>query len=223
MLFTERTLIAIKNNRLAAVACSIFTLLITTLSTTSQAHERFMVPSHTLLSGDKAQAVTITASISNAMFHPDRPFGDSTGADVGNLKDLFNMLEHQVITPAGKVTNDTRWQAFARQSVADVWLKDSGTYRIGLVQPDVNMTTFKKADGSFSRRFGKNPELPAGITDIVRRTTSSRVETFVSFNSPTHGAVMPTGSGVELGGDTHPNDLFAGETANFQLFLTASP
>ncbi|NMP30715.1 DUF4198 domain-containing protein [Thalassotalea sp. M1531] len=199
-------------------------LIALALAVQVQAHERFMVPSHTLLSGDKAQAVTVTASISNAIFHPDRPFGDSnTGANVGDLKDLFNMLEHQVIKPNGEVTTDTRWQAFARLSVADVWFKESGTYRIGLVQPEVNMTTFKKIDGTFSRRFGKNPKLPEGVTDVVRRTTSSRIETFISFNAPNLGAVKPTGVGVELGGDTHPNDLFAGETANFQLFYQGKP
>ena len=193
-----------------------------------QAHERFIVPSHTILSGDKAQAVTVTASISNAIFHPDRPLGDSTRVtsndkNIGELKDLFDILEHQVIRPSGKVTNDIRWQAFARQSVADVWLKESGTYRIGLIQPDVNMTTFKKPDGSFARLFGKSPKLPTGSTNVVRRTTSSRVETFVSFNSPDHGAVLPTGVGIEIGGETHPNDLFSGETANFQLFYRGKP
>lgn len=188
------------------------------------AHERFIVPSHTILSGDKPQAVTLTASISNAIFHPDRPLGDSnTGAKVGQLKTLFDLLQHEVILPNGEITHDTRWQAFERLSVADVRLKESGTYRIGLVQPDVHMTTFKKADGTPRRLFGKNHKLPNGATDIVRRTTSSRVETFVSLNSPTMVAVKPTGKGVELSGLTHPNDLFAGETAELQLFFNGKP
>lgn len=69
------------------------------------AHERFVVPSHTLLSGDdKTQLVTLIASISNAIFHPDSPFGDSnTGANVGNLKNLFSQLKNSVITPDGTV------------------------------------------------------------------------------------------------------------------------
>jgi len=188
------------------------------------AHERFIIPRHTLLSGDKAQAVTLMASISNDIFHPDRALGDSnTGADVGELKNLFKVLQHSVIAPDGSVSNNTRWQAFQRFSVADVWLKESGTYRIGLIQPDVPMTTFKKSDGTPWRLFGKNPAIPEGATDIVRRTTSSRVETFVSVNSPTMAAVEPTGQGVELSGETHPNDLYAGESASFQLFFKGKP
>lgn len=194
-------------------------ILVSTCSFAAIAHERFILPSHTQLSGDKAQAVTFMASISNDIFHPDRPFGDSnTGADVGRLKKLFDMLEYTEIDPNGKVTTDTRWQAFKRFSVADVQISEQGTYRVGLIQPETYMTTFKKTDGSSGRVFGKDAALPEKVTDIVRRTTASRVETFVTYNSPNDKAVNPTGKGLELGGETHPNDLFAGEKANFQLF-----
>jgi len=188
------------------------------------AHEQFVVPSHTLLSGDKTQSVTLMASISNAIFHPDRPLGDSnTGADVGDLKNLFDALEHTVITPSGEVTTNLHWQAFARLSVADVALKESGTYRIGFVQPDLYMTTFKKANGAPARVFGPSPTIPNDATNIVYRTTSSRIETFVTLNSTSQKALMPTGKGIELSGETHPNDLFANETANFQLLFNGQP
>ena len=194
--------------------------------TAANAHERFMVPTHTLLSGDKAQSVTVIASISNDIFHPDRPLGDSnTGANVGGLKDLFDMLEHSVITPDGEQTTRTRWQAFARMSVADVAIEQPGTYRIGLVQPDVYMTTYTKADGSFGRVFGKDAKLPDGAKDIVRRTTNSRVETFVTFNQPNEKSQQPTGKGLEIMGvdGSHPNDLFVGEPVNFSLYFNGKP
>lgn len=188
------------------------------------AHERYMVPSHTVLSGDKAQYVTLTSSISNAIFHPDRPFGDNgKGVPAGDLKTLFSLLQAKVYTPDGKVSNDVSWQAFRRMSVTDVKVEQAGTYRVSLVQPDVAMTTFVKADGTPWRIFGPNPKLPEGATNVVRRTTQSRVETFVSFNEPNDAAVNHTGVGIELGGDTHPNDLFAGETANFQLYFQGKP
>lgn len=205
-----------KNSLLKAIAL----VLVSTCSFSLIAHERFILPSHTQLSGEKAQAVSFISSISNDIFHPDRPFGDSnTGIEVGRLKKLFDILEHTVIDPNGKVTTDTRWQAFERFSVADVQISEAGTYRVGLVQPEVFMTTFKKADGTPRRIFGKDATLPENATDIVRRATTSRVETFVTYNSPNDQAIKPTGKGLELGGSTHPNDLFTGETANFQLFL----
>lgn len=202
----------------------VIALTATLSSSILSAHERFMVTSHSILSDDKAQYVTLTSSISNAIFHPDRPFGNNDkGIDSGELATLFNLLEATVINPEGKTTNDISWQAFQRMSVADLKLDKSGTYRVSLVQPDVAMTTFKKADGTPWRLFGPNPKLPDGATNIVRRTTQSRVETFVTFNEPNNAAVQPTGVGVELGGETHPNDLFAGETANFQLIFNGKP
>jgi len=189
------------------------------LTTTAFSHERFMLPSHTLLSGDKGQSVTLSASISNAIFHPDRPYADNSGANVGALKPLFNALSHQLILPDGTVKTDLKWQAFSRMSVADVTLNESGTYRVSLVQPDIYMTTFKKTDGKPARLFGQSPQLPKGATDIVRRTTASRVETFITLNSPTPDAVNPTGVGLEIGGNSHPNDLFVGEGAHFTLLF----
>jgi hypothetical protein len=188
------------------------------------AHERFMVPSHTVLSGDKTQYATIISSISNDIFHPDRPLGDNgKGVDAGDLKPLFAMLQSRVILPDGKIDNSVEWQAYQRMSIADVPLEQSGTYRVSLIQQDVAMTTFKKADGAPWRLFGKDITLPEGATDVVRRTTASSVETFISVNKPTLTAVNPTGKGLELVGQTHPNDLFAGETASFQLLFNGKP
>lgn len=206
---------------------SVVTLAVTTsivlTSTFSFAHSRFMFPSHTILSGDKVQSVSIISSISNDIFHPDRAFGDNgKGVVDPQLADLFKMLEADVITPEGK-KETLSWQAFSRMSVADVRIEQTGTYRISLAQPEVLMTTFKHADGSPDRTFGLMNNIPEGATNIVKRSTSSRVETFVSWNEPNRKALAPTGLGLELGGETHPNDLFVGEEIKFQLFFKGKP
>ena len=84
------------------------------------------------------------------------------------------------------------------------------------------MTTYRKADGTRGRFFGKG-EVPQGATDVIRRELSTRVETFITLNEPNKKAIAHTGSGLELGGVTHPNDLFVGENAEFQLFLDGRP
>ncbi|MCM2679410.1 DUF4198 domain-containing protein [Echinimonas agarilytica] len=194
------------------------------LVSTVTAHERFVVPTHTLLSGDAPQSVNVVGSISNDIFHPDKPLGDTSNGDhVPRLKALFEMLDYWVVQPDGRVTDTTRWEAFSRLSVADVELLKSGTHRVSLSQPETRMTTFVKADGTPSRVFGDKPEIPEGATDIVRRESQSRVETFVTLNEPTTGAVKPMGIGIEIGGEQHPNDLFVGETATFQLFFEGKP
>ncbi|KGJ90607.1 DUF4198 domain-containing protein [Colwellia psychrerythraea] len=199
-----------------------FTLALS-LPLTAIAHERFILPSHTVLSGEEVQSVSFIASISNAIFHGDKPLGDNgKGIVAPKLAPLFKRLKPIVIGPDG-VSREMSWQAFSRFSVADTQLEQSGTYRIALVQPDVPMTTFIKADGKKGRFFGNKGKVPSGATNIVKRTTASRVETYVSFNEPNNAALKATGEGLELGGETHPNDLFVDETIHFQLTFQGKP
>lgn len=196
-------------------SCSLLAL---TLSNISIAHERFMVPSHTVFSGNKVQYATIISSISNDIFHPDRPLGNNDkGIDAGDLKPLFSLLESNVLLPNGETDSSIQWQAFQRLSVADVPFSQSGTYRVSLVQKEVAMTTFKKANGAPGRVFGPKPVIPEGASNIVRRTTAARVETFITMNEPSLNTFQPIGKGLELTGKTHPNDLFAQEPAHFKL------
>lgn len=194
------------------------------LAQNARAHGRFILPTHTVLSGEKAQTVGLISSISNDIFHPDRALGDSgKGIIEPDLKNLFSILQEQVILPDGSISDKISWQAFARFSVADLPIDKSGTYRVSLVQPEVHMTTFEKPDGTPWRTFGKMQDVPEGATDIVRRTTASRVDTFITYNNTTRKAVEPTGVGLELTGETHPNDLFAGEAVKFRLFFNGKP
>ncbi|WP_444996312.1 DUF4198 domain-containing protein [Aliikangiella sp. IMCC44359] len=187
------------------------------------AHGRYILPSHTVLSGDSAQSITLISSISNDIFHHDRALGDNgKGIKHPSLDGLFKVLQPTVISPDGK-KSEASWQAFSRLSATDVKLVQNGTYRISLNQPTTMMTTFKKADGSPGRVFGKSAQLPEKVTNVVKRTTSSRVETFVSFNEQNKKAIQPTGNGLELSGETHPNDLFTQEEASFQLFYNGQP
>lgn len=191
---------------------------------TASAHERFMVPTHTVLSGDAPQVVTVSASISNDLFHPDRPFGDNFNSDtVGELAPLFNVLSSQHQHQNGEIKAGPNWRAFARMSVADWQINEAGTHRLTLLQPLIPFTTFKTVKGDYGRRFGPNPELPEGITDVVKRASTSRVETFLSLNDLTAEATKPQGTGLEITGQTHPNDLFAQESAVFQLFFDGQP
>lgn len=189
-----------------------------------QAHGRYILPSHTQLSGEEAKYVTLLASISNDVFHPDKPLGNNGGGEVNAFLDnLFKALEVSITNPDGSVSNAIQWQAFHRQSISDLIIDKSGTYRISLVQPPTSLVTFKNSDGTPSRIFGKAQGLPTGATDIVYRTTASRTETFITRNAPTSAALRSTGSGLELMGETHPNDLFVGEPVRFQLFLNGKP
>ena len=187
----------------------------------SHAHGRYVLPSHTLVSGDKPQGISLTASITNDLFHPDKPLGNGAGGKVnGFLQSLFDVLQNGVVAPDGSVT-PMKWQAYQRFSASDLKVEQSGTYRVQLVQPETHMVTFKNAKGERDRRFGSNSKIPEGATDITRRTIASSVVAYISHNDTSD--LPTTGKGLELAGETHPNDLFAGEEASFALTLNGKP
>lgn len=193
-------------------------MLATAASVNAYAHGRYILPTHTILSGEKAQQVTFSASISNDVFRHDMPLGDSGNGNVsGQLKEIFKRLNYVVIGPDGKKTS-MDWHAYARQSIADLTLEKSGTYQIAIEQPALIMTTFKKEDGKRGRVFG-DTQPPKNATDIAKREVSAKVVTYVSYNKPNKTALTPTGKGLELSGDSHPNDLFVNEEGHFQLLL----
>lgn len=193
------------------------------LTSLGYAHDRYILPSHTVLSGDDQKQVTLRASISNDMFHPQMPLGSNDkGKASPTLEALFQHMQAIVVQPDGEV-RPVSWQAFAMESVADVDLSEAGTYRIAMVQPATLMTTFKNADGSGSRRFGPNPQIPADASDVVKRTIASRTESYLTLNRTSKKALAPTGQGLEISWLSHPNDLFANEKVSFVMLFDGAP
>lgn len=204
------------------------------VSAQALAHGRYILPSHTQLSGEAPYSVTLSSSISNDLFHPDNAFGNNPncwpieeskaqqcnkGWGAPRLKKLFGLLDSYVVTPSGKV-EAVNWQAFSRMSVADLFMQESGSYRVGLRQPEVLMLTYTDKNGAPGRKFGPAAKAPEGATNIVKRSTQSRVETYISVNDNNTTALKPLGIGLELVVDkNHPNELFVGEEQIWQLYL----
>src|SRR5690606_35847747 len=100
-----------------------------------------------------------------------------------------------------------------------------GTYKLAVIN-DGLMASYKV--GSETKRWrGKAEdfakEVPAGATDVNVSRTVSRMEVFVTSGKPSDTVLKPTNSGLELAPITHPNDLFAGETASFRFLLDGKP
>lgn len=219
---------------LSAIALGLCT---TMLCNTALGHSRWVIPSHSILSGDKAPMVSIDFSISNDIFHPDLALGgipiqtlsNNPKNKQGSLKNdnpmlkMLNSTRVNVITPEGSTGDDLAMVNLGRKSATAFTLEQSGTYRINVIQNPVDVTLFKKSDGTPSRLFGPlkavKDKLPSGASDLKTLHIYNDIHTYVTRNALTTKAVTPKGTGLELKHSTHPNELFAKEAAQYTLLF----
>ncbi len=178
----------------------------------AQAHRQWMLPSSTVLSGDDAW-VTVDAAVSNDLFYfehqPLRLDAMKAWAPDGSEAPIEN-----------KATGRYR-------STFDVHLTQKGTWRIASVADmlmgsyDLDGRTERLPRGTTAANLAER--LPAGATNVRTAEANNRNEIFVTLGEPTTTLFAPTGKGIELVPVTHPNDLFAGETATFQFLLDGKP
>lgn len=176
----------------------------------AQAHKAWMVPSATVVSGN-APWVTVDAAISNNLYYPDH---------------VPMRLESLVITaPDGSTVAAQNPHTGKYRSVFDVELAQTGTYRIASVNHGLFANWVE--NGQPKRWRGTietfEREVPKDAEKLQVSQTAGRIETFVTNGAPGTDALKPTGKGLELVPVTHPNDLFAGEAANFRLLIDGEP
>jgi hypothetical protein len=174
------------------------------------AHRMWILPSSTVLSGMEAW-VTFDAAISNTLFvFEHRPL----------------RLDGLVVTgPGGRRLKPRNLHTGQYRSSFDLLLDAPGTYRISLAQSSV-MASWR--ENGEPRRWRGAPEqlaahVPAGAQQLVVSRFSARVETYVTLGRPSRDVLAPTGRGLEVIPETHPNDLIAGEEAVFVVVLDGRP
>lgn len=180
------------------------------LSLPLYAHARspWLMPSATVLSGNGAW-VTFDGSMGDDTFYPDHalhldglaiqaPDGSAAQADNGN---------------EGKL-----------RSTFDVDIRQPGTYRIAIA--DDTVFARWEENGQRKRYFGKADGLagavPAKAEDLHISQNLNRAETFVTLGKPSMPRDDAT-QGLALVPVTHPNDLYAGDTATFRFLLDGKP
>jgi len=174
----------------------------------AHAHDVWIVPSSTVLSGTDSW-ITVDAAVGNDKFYfnhaPLRLDGLTVTAPDGNAAEAENINR-------GKL-----------RSTFDLQLKQAGTYRVAVVNDGVFARW--KEDGKNKRYFGKvegmAQAVPAKADELEVSQSLGRVETFVTAGKPS--AVKPVGRGLELAPVTHPNHLFTDEAATFQMLLDGKP
>jgi uncharacterized GH25 family protein len=177
---------------------------------TAFAHKTWLQPSATVFS-DKGEWLTVDAAVSNDLFY---------------FNHVPLPLERLRITaPDGSAAQAQNGSTGKLRSVFDVELVQEGTYKIAMINN--GMFASYTLDGENHRWRGKPEDfkagIPAGASEVKASENQARVETFVTVGSPTDTVFKPSGQGLELVPVTHPNDLYAGESATFQLLLDGQP
>ncbi|WP_363797986.1 DUF4198 domain-containing protein [Lysobacter firmicutimachus] len=176
----------------------------------AQAHKAWLQPSQTVFSS-KGAWLTVDAAVSNDLFY---------------FNHVPLPLERlQITAPDGSAVQPQNASTGKLRSVFDVELAQEGTYKIAM--NNEGMFASYKLGGEAKRWRGKASEfkagIPAGATEVNASESVGRVETFATVGQPSNGALKTTGKGIELVPVTHPNDLFAGESASFQLLIDGKP
>ena len=193
---------------LLALTCS--------LALTAEAHRAWLLPSATVLSSNDPW-VSVDAAVSNDIFHADHaPM---------RLDDVqVTGLDGKSVAISGAHTGKFR-------SVFDVELPQKGTYKIAIASSGL-MATWETAEGErrmWPQRGQKaDPkdfatQVPKDAKNLQVTEFSRRMETFVTSGTPSEKVFQLTKKGLELKPVTHPNDLFAGETAEFILLMNGKP
>lgn len=189
---------------------TVLALALASVSFAASAHRGWMLPSTTFIEKEEAW-VTIDGAVSEGLFDFDHV--------------PLRMENVTVTDPSGATTAATGAVQGKLRTTLDLRLPQDGTYRIAMVSNNV-MGSYKL--GGETRRFRGTEaslakDIPAGATEVQKSTTHTRMETFVSANKISTGALKPSGEGLELVPVTHPNDLRAGEPARFRFQLDGKP
>lgn len=213
----------------------------------AQAHRAWMLPSATVLSGDEPW-ITVDAAVSNDLFYfehfpmqlegvgqatPPRAYpgnqqpqaqpGAQPAAAPAPMRRPPNKLV--ILAPDGSEVQPQNGAVGRYRSTFDVQLSQKGTYKLAVASG--GLMAMWKENGETRRWMGSAEELAANVPEkaeerrVVR--TANRMETFVTSGAPTETVFTPTNAGVELVPITHPNDLFAGEAAEFAFLLDGKP
>lgn len=174
------------------------------------AHKAWLQPSQTVVAGENP-VVTVDAAVSNDLF-----YFNHVPLKLDNLA---------IVAPDGSKQAPANPATGKYRSVFDVELKQTGTYRIGVIN---DYATASWEENGQPKRWRGAPaafatDVPKNAKNLQTGQSVSRVETFVTNGSPNETALKPSGNGLELVPVTHPNDLFAKEEAKFRFQIDGKP
>src|SRR5690606_62767 len=180
-----------------------------------QAHRAWILPQETVLSGE-GRWVSFDAAVSNDVFLANYNPGRFNDVKVQQPDGSESGVQHRA---TGKFPTNV-----------DVEAKREGTYRTGVASrrrrglwEEEGTGRMDPGRGEQDSAAGLKKAVPENAEKLVVSQASRRMETFVTLGAPSEKNLQPTGEGLELVPVTHPNDLYAGEAAEFRFVMDGEP
>lgn len=198
-----------KTLTLAAVALAL------ALPLSAQAHRGWILPSMTVLAGESPW-VTFDAAISNDTFVADH--------------NPMRLDALKIVAPDGSEAAPQNVATLKQRSVFDLNLTQKGTWKLYTASHGLNAQWEENGQRKMWPPRGVAPtpegfekEVPKKADKLQVSQASRRFETFVTSGQTTDSVFKPGNVGLELVPVTHPNDLFAGESATFRFLIDGKP
>lgn len=185
--------------------------VIAVLATPAHAHRAWILPGATVLSSEDPW-VTFDAAISNDIFHADYH--------------AMRLDDVKAIAPDGSSVALQNTHTGKYRSNFDLQLNQKGTYKIASISNGLMASWEQDGESKRWRGSAENfaKEVPKGASKLEVTEFSRRIETFVTAGEPTTAVFKNVKDhGLILVPQTHPNDLYAGEKATFQLRIDGKP
>ncbi len=204
------------------------------LPLSANAHRAWMLPSATVLSGDEPW-ISVDAAVSNDIFYfehfPLQIEGVGERLVLPNQKPAAKnapqrpLAQLQIIRPDGSLAQPQFGNTGRYRSTFDVQLDQKGTWKLAIANQGLFARYEEK--GEMRRWSGKAADfakqVPKDAKKLQVTESASRMEVFVTSGQPSEQVLKPTNQGLELVAKTHPNDLVAGEAAQFAFIIDGKP
>ncbi|GGI19300.1 DUF4198 domain-containing protein [Oxalicibacterium faecigallinarum] len=180
-----------------------------TLPMVAHAHRGWLLPSSTVLSG--AEWIAVDAGISNDVF----------AFKLGPLP--LNKL--RIIGPDGKEIAPENLSSGKTRNSFEFRPSAQGTYKASVTNETLVATYTQGKNNKRWRGKAENfaKEIPADATNVNVSLAQAQFETFITVGKPSDTVLKPKNVGLELVLQSAPNDLYAGDTTQFQFLIDGKP
>jgi uncharacterized GH25 family protein len=169
----------------------------------AQAHSPFLLPN--MFDVDQRDHVTVTGSFTEEFFAPDV---------------VMKSDDYHVIGPDG--ARGPLAAVYTRDmAILEAETKQPGTYRISTGRRTGRTAKAAWVQGDW-KFLAPAEAAPAG-SRVYEVTSITTAETYVTRGKPSQPALTPRNSGLEFRAISHPNALFAGSEAKFQVLFDGKP